>query len=42
MSNLLINGMAGTFGIAMLLFMATSAVAAPLMLFDEVRARRRR
>jgi hypothetical protein len=42
MSDLLINGVAGTFGLAMLLFLATSVVAAPVMLYDEVRGRRRR
>lgn len=41
MSNLFINGLAGTFGLAFVLFVATSVVAMPVMLFGEVRARRR-
>ena len=42
MSQLVINGLAGTFGVAMLMFLATSVVATPVMLYDEVRGRRRR
>jgi hypothetical protein len=41
MSSLLINGMAGAFAVALTLFVATSLVAAPVALYDAVRARRR-
>ena len=42
MSNLLIYGFVGTFGTAMALFVLTSAVAMPFVLFDGIRGRRRR
>jgi hypothetical protein len=42
MSNLLIYGLVGTFGVAMGLFLLTSAVAMPFMLFAGMRGRRRR
>jgi hypothetical protein len=42
MSNLLIYGFVGTFGAAMALFVLTSAVAVPFVLFAEIRGHRRR
>ncbi len=42
MSNLLNYGVVGTFGAAMGLFVLTSAVAMPFVLFDGIRGRRRR
>ena len=41
MSNLVINAMAGTFGLALVLFVATSVVPKPVRRFAAVRARRR-
>jgi hypothetical protein len=41
MSNLLITGVAGAFGLAFALFIATSVLAVPFLAVKEVRARRR-
>lgn len=42
MSEMMMLGIAGTFGGALALFVLTSAVAAPFYVYEEVRARRRR
>jgi hypothetical protein len=37
MSDLVINGIAGTFGTALALFLLTGLVALPMLLLDEMR-----
>ena len=41
MSQMVILGLAGTFGLALSAFVVTSAVALPFLAYDELKARRR-